>query len=56
MTKREYRKELFNKITQIIDKHIEETEKHQKYARGDFKKGIQAGIRKEAERIKQILK
>lgn len=47
---------LFNKITQIIDKHIEETEKHQKYARGDFKKGIQAGIRKEAERIKEILK
>jgi hypothetical protein len=56
MTVGEYRKKIFNKIKLILDKHIEETETHQRNARSEFKRGIQAGIRQEAKRIKSILK
>ena len=56
MTKGEYRKELFGEIDNKLNQDIEESEKKQKYARSDFKKGVQAGIRKEAKKIKEILK
>lgn len=56
MTKGEYKKQLYSSIEEKLNGDIKLSETKQKTARGDFKKGIQAGIRKEAERIKEILK
>ena len=56
MTKGEYKKELYSNLEKQLNADIEETERKQKTARGEFKKGIQAGIRKEANKIKKNLK
>ena len=55
MTKREYRKEILNKIITELDKHIEEANRKQKYARNTFDKGKWAGTRQEAEKIRKWL-